>query len=283
MSLIGSIFCFRHVFGTSRAVLDFSTEGEFMGFQLAKAGEVEAHKAELREFGLGEKSYKLVEALFRQSLMRVEGEPFSYEQESMVDFKTSDSPEVQIQALRRHIRDWEQRLGAEYGFAHIVITEFNEDLATLFEFHDLLGKLENLMADSKFFFDGIDKMKWIAELKNKARGRLNQQEGRYISEGKDNRIELSIQHHDYLAYYISYASSIFRPFVRKNTVEKLIVCKIQWEHPDVDYIQEKFTQRFINDRLRKGDRYRLLAEEPFKRGIVTTQLLDRLKNLNTLE
>ncbi len=242
----------------------------------------------LATLGISVSAYKVLETIFRQTIIVSSTSGYHYERDSEKRslFNKSLSPRERLSAIKNYIQEWEGNSGYDYGFTLVSINEIDRHASLLHEYKAAIENLKDVFKNHCEIIDSEIAENFIGELQQKFKDLLRVNErptGRYLDE---STLSLRPENFDYFSRYIGFNYGIYHPLFEKlvesgdetkNNFFRFLSAKLNFECENNSHIKIRFTAKMLGDRIRKNSKgYDLLGEEPFKLGLIDNRFIESL-------
>ena len=261
----------------------------------ADSKSIELFKEKLSTLGLSESVYKILEVVFRQTIIESKTSGYTYDRDSKDKalFDKLLSNRERLHDISDYIKLCEKSSSCEYGFTLVHINEIDQHASLIHEYSAATKGLRDVFDKHSEAIDSEAANQFITELHDKIKDllRINDRPtGRYFDESS---FSLRVENFDYFSRYIGFNYGIYSPLFKslvdkgdekKNNFFRFLAAKLNFECENNSHIKIRFTAKILADRFRNNKKgYELLAEEPFKLGLINENFMEYLlENQHTI-
>lgn len=241
-------------------------------------------KLELEKLGIEVSAYKVMEAIFRQTIMASKVSGYRYDRDS-IDPSLHDktlTPENRLRRLGKYIDSMHSER-MEYGFSLVHINEMDEHALFVNDYQSALKSLKDLFSEHEDKIDSRFASRLIDDVQKQLKTKLSfagRPTGRYLNQ---ESLSLKTENFDYFSRYLGFAYGIFDPFFQmlvtkgdeeKNNFARFLAAKLNFECENNAHVKMRFKAKMISDRIKRNQKGNdFLAEEPLRLGLLSHDFL----------
>jgi hypothetical protein len=256
-----------------------------------------AFRNQLKNWGIPELHYQVLEVIFRQTLMSDPKSSYKYDNDFIDNTLCGNMPpEDRFQRLQHYVRGIENKTRLEYGFETVHVDELEKANRIIKQYQNAKHHLERLGQEFGLMFTDKTTHKWLEELQDKVKEGVainGRQPGRFLTFDVKGVPKQQDSKHEYFTRYIGIHYAIFFDYLNKLSSDKnqktplyrLVSAKLKREHPGL-LTPADFSPNFILARIHNNKKidnyYRVprslkLIDDPFTAFLAKLAESDRIK------